>query len=310
MMHNPDTKPDKRSAHKMRLLGAFLINIVIAVAEFIGGLLTGSLALMSDAVHNLADGFSILVSYLAFGLASRKPDSRNTFGYKRIEILAAAFNAALLAGICVFLVYEAIQRFLSPKEVDAAWMGYIAVFGLLANLAGVILLKKPSHGNMNIRSAYLHLLGDALSSVAVIVGALLLFMFHWLWIDPLITLIVSVYILVQAWKILRQAVDVLMMAIPPGYDLNAISHRILTFDPVMDVHHLHLWRLNDDTVHFECHIRLAEDISLSGLDQLRIQIEEILKTEFQLQHITLQMEKSKCHYSGRHFSAHDFIQPT
>jgi len=309
-MNSPHVKTEGRLTYKMRLLGAFIINIVIAVAEFVGGLLTGSLALMSDAVHNLADGLSILISYLAFGMASRKPDSKNTFGYKRIEILAAVFNASVLAGICVFLIYEAIQRFLSPKEVDAAWMGYVAVFGLAANLAGVILLKKPSQGNMNIRSAYLHLLGDALSSIAVIFGAILLYFFHWLWIDPLITLLVSLYILVHASKILRQAVDVLMMAIPPGFDLNAISRSILAFHSIKDVHHLHLWRLNDDTVHFECHIRLTEDVNLSAIDALREQIEWMLKKEYQLQHITLQMEKNPCLYKGRHFSADDFIKQT
>ena len=277
-------------SHRNRLLAALIINLLIALAEFAGGMLSGSLALISDSVHNLADGLSLFISFVALKIASRPPDRRNTFGFKRAEILSAFLNSILLVSICIFLIFEAIRRFSESPEIEPLWMGTMALFGLLANVAGVFLLKKPSAENINIRSAYLHLVGDALSSVAVIAGAIMLWMFGWQWIDPLITLLISLYILTETWSVIRQSVNILMMGTPPGMSLTDIQTSLENIKGIRNIHHMHLWRLNDNTIHFEGHIELGNQISLHEANLIRQEAETLLRTQFHVHHITLQPE--------------------
>ena len=175
------------------LLLATVLNVFITVVEIIGGIMANSLALLSDALHNLSDTIAILLAYIAAKVSRRSSNERKTFGYKRVEILAAFFNALVLIGISVFLVYEAIFRFSHPEPVKGLLMLVVATAGLIFNLLAVLLLKKYSGASLNIRSAYLHLLGDTLSSVAVIIGGVLIYFFEIYWVDPLITILISIY---------------------------------------------------------------------------------------------------------------------
>lgn len=276
--------------HEKRMAGAIAANIGIALAEVVGGLLSGSLALISDAVHNLADTLSLVISYIAIRLSRRQHTEKHTFGLRRSEILAAFINSSLLIAISGFLILEAIQRWLHPMEINFRLMGWIALAGLAGNIAGMLLLQGIRKESMNIRSAYLHLLGDTISSVAVIGGAVVMAFTGWHFVDPLLTILISLYIGYEAFQILRNAVSILLMSAPPGSDIQAISQRILQIEGITDIHHVHIWRLDDNTIHFEAHVRADAEIPLKQADLLREKAEEILTTEFGIAHVTLQIE--------------------
>lgn len=272
------------------MAGAIAANVGIALAEVVGGLLSGSLALISDAVHNLADTLSLIISYIAIRLSRIQHNEKHTFGLRRSEILAAFINSSLLIAVSGFLILEAVQRWLHPREINFTLMGWIAVAGLAGNVAGMLLLQGIRKESLNIRSAYLHLLGDTISSVAVIGGAIIMAFTGWHFVDPLLTILISLYIGYEAFHILRNAVSILLMSAPPGTDIQAISQRILQIEGISDIHHVHIWRLDDNTIHFEAHVRADADIPLKQADLLREKAEEILTTEFGIAHVTLQIE--------------------
>ncbi len=193
-----------------RFFGVTLLNVCITILEIVGGLLSGSLALLSDAFHNLGDSLSIVLSYVAHRISQKSQDQQNTFGYRRAQIIAALLNAFLLVFISVFLVIEAINRLREPETINGTLMMIVAVVGLLANLISVMLLNRGSHHNMNIRATYLHLMSDTLSSVGVIIGALVIKFYNITIIDPIITILVAVYILFECWPIIKKAINILM----------------------------------------------------------------------------------------------------
>jgi len=287
--HHHDPQGENRS-----LLLATLLNVLITAVEIIGGILSNSLALLSDAIHNLGDTLAILLAYVAGKVSKRKSNERKTFGYKRIEILAAFFNALVLIGISVFLVYEAIQRFSEPEPIKGLLMMIVASLGLLFNLAAVILLKKHSSSSLNIRSAYLHLLGDTLSSFAVIVGGILIYYFNIYWIDPLITILISIYIVRETWVVFRDSSNILMMATPEGLEIQKITDELLQIEGIGNIHHVHLWGLSEDKFHFECHVDLAQDLAVSKTDSIKNKMGEILKNKFGISHFTVQFEYGTC----------------
>ena len=276
------------------LLAAVVLNLTITAVEIIGGILSNSLALLSDALHNLGDGFAVLLAYIAHRISKRESNLRKTFGYKRVEILAAFLNSIILVAICVFLIYEAIERFSHPAPIKGAIMFFVAGIGLLANLLAMLLLRSDSKKNINIRAAYLHLLGDTLSSVVVIVGGLLIWKFGIYWLDPLITLLISLYILKETFLLLRDSFNILMQSAPKDIDIEKIKNVIENMDGVRNLHHVHLWSLNDRQVHFEGHVDLEEDLSVSKAGKLNKQIGTLLHDKFDIDHITLQMEFGCC----------------
>ena len=208
------------------LLWVTLLNLSITIVQVIGGIISNSLSLLSDALHNLADSSAIFIAFVAGKISRRKPDIRKTFGYKRIEILAALFNAIVLIAICIFLFYEAYERFINPQPIKGMLMLIIATFGLLANLGSVFILHKDKSHNLNIKAAYLHLLGDTLSSVAVIVGGIAIWVWKVYWIDPLITVFVGIYIIWHTWGIVKETVDILMQSVPHEIDLGKIKTEV------------------------------------------------------------------------------------
>ena len=236
--HHHDHSGEGRS-----LLLATLLNVLITVVEIIGGILSNSLALLSDAVHNLGDTLAVLLAYVAGRISKRKSNERKTFGYKRVEILAAFFNALVLIAISVFLVYEGIQRFSEPEPIKGLLMFTVASAGLVFNLLAVLILKKHSANSLNIRSAYLHLLGDTLSSFAVIIGGILIYFFDIYWIDPVITILISIYIIKETWDVFRDSSNILMQATPEGLDVQKIIGALIKVEGIQNIHHVHLWSL-------------------------------------------------------------------
>lgn len=277
-----------------KLLITVILNFTITLAEIIGGLISNSLALLSDAFHNLGDGIAILLAYVAHRISKKDSNERKTFGYKRIEILAAFINSVLLVAICIFLIYKAIERLRHPEPINGLIMLIVAGIGLLANLLGVILLKKDSNININVRAAYLHLLGDTLSSAMVIAGGILIYFFNISWLDPLITVLISFYIIKETYSLLKDSVNILMQSAPENLVLERIKSEIESFPEVRNIHHIHVWNLNEREIHFEGHIDLDKDFQLSQTDIVRKKIELLLAEKYRISHVTLQMEFSCC----------------
>jgi len=277
-----------------RLFISILLNGLITLVEIVGGIFSNSLALISDAIHNLSDTLALILAWLANSVSGRKPNARRTFGYKRFEILSAFMNASILTAISIYLIYEAILRFLHPEPVRSVVMLIIAIIGLLANLISMLFLHRDSHKNLNIKAAYVHLLGDTLSSVAVIGGAILIYYTKVLWIDPLLTLIISIVIIIQAYKILRESVDILMQSTPENLNLDEVKSHLEKLPLIRNIHHVHCWRLQDHDILFEAHIETSEDLLLSDSNKLMKEVEGILKQNFHITHTTLQVEFDVC----------------
>lgn len=294
------TKPDKHSHHHherlqgKRLLWATVLNISITIVQIVGGFLSNSLSLLSDALHNLGDSSAIFIAFIAGKISRKKPDSKNTFGYKRVEILAALFNGIVLIAICIFLFYEAYQRFANPEPIKGLLMLVVATFGLLANLISVVILHKDKAHNLNIRAAYLHLLGDTLSSVAVIFGGIAIWQFEIYWLDPLITVLVGIYIIWHTWSIVAETVGILMQTTPREIDLDEVKWHVEQVPRVADMHHIHVWRLNDSQIHLEAHLNLKNNIDMVEMTRVREEAEQLIASKFGIQHITLQMEYDGC----------------
>lgn len=282
-----------RSSSK-RLLAATFLNLAITAAEIAGGLLSNSLSLLSDALHNLGDGIAVFIAFVAHKVSKRGSSPSRTFGYKRVEILAAFINSVVLVVICIFLIYEAVLRFSHPAPIKGLIMFVVAAAGLLGNLAGVLILHSASPGNINIRAAYLHLLGDTLSSVVVILGGILIWFFNAAWIDPLVTILISAYILRETYRLLRESIDILMQATPRNLRLDLIKKEIEKFPEVLNIHHIHAWNLNDREIHFEGHLDLREDLRTSNTEVVRGRIEKMLREKFDIAHTTIQVEYGCC----------------
>lgn len=293
MGHKHDHHHIDRSTSTVRLFVTMMLNFLITVVEVIGGLLSGSLSLISDALHNFSDGIAIIISYIAIRLGKHPKTFKYTFGLKRAEILAAAFNAGTLIAICIYLFKESYERFVSPQHIEGGLMILVAGIGLIANVVGTLLLKKGSKDNINIRSAYLHLLGDAVSSVAVIIGGICIQLFRMYWVDPLLTVLISVYILIKSIEIVKESINVLMMGAPEGVSIENIQKELENIPGIKNIHHVHVWRLGEHDIHFEAHIDV-DDMRVSQTTSLCTHVEEKLKHNHGITHITLQFETDKC----------------
>lgn len=283
--------------NKNNLIVAIILNFSITTGEIVGGIISGSLSLLSDALHNFSDGISIVISYLALRVSKRQNNERLTFGYKRIEILSALFNAVVLLAISVFLFKEAFIKIKNPEPINSSLMIIVAIIGLIANLISVIILREDSHKSLNVRSAYIHLLSDTFSSIGVVIGGLLIHFYRFYYIDPILTFIIGIYIIKETLSIISETVEILMQAGPKGVDLKKIKEEIESLEEVKDLHHVHIWRLNDTNIHFEGHINLKENLTAAEIVPLYSRIEEILKN-YGITHSTIQIEYECCNGVG------------
>ena len=270
------------------------LNFAITLVEVIGGLLSGSLALLSDALHNFSDGIAVIVSFIALRLSKRENTLRSTFGYKRAEILAALFNSSLLIIISFFLFREAYLRIQRPQEIESKLMIMVAFVGLVANVISVWLLKPGSKDNMNLRSAYVHLFSDSLSSLGVIIGGILIYYLNITIVDPILTFAIGAYVLKEGFDIFKKTTNVLMEKTPAEVDILKIKEVIEKIPEVDNLHHVHLWQINDREFLFEGHIDVKKDITLTEAERLRSNICSILLNKFGINHATLQMEYNAC----------------
>jgi cobalt-zinc-cadmium efflux system protein len=292
--HNHDhNQTQNLQGMRRRMFTTLALNIVIAISQIIGGVISGSLSLISDSFHNLSDAVSLLLSYFALKLKLRNHSHKHTFGFKRAEILAAFINSAVLVGVAIYLFYEAIVRFINPQSIEPGVMGIVAVIGLIGNVIGTILLSKDSKNSMNIRSAYLHLLSDTISSVAIVVGAILIYYWQIYWVDPLLTILIGLYILKECYNIISDSIHILMEGTPAGISLEEIRNAVMEVKDVIDIHHVHVWTVGENDIHLEAHLNIC-DMPVSKSAVIYDSIEKTLKEKFDIRHITLQFECEKC----------------
>ncbi|NTK59185.1 cation transporter [Enterococcus faecium] len=279
------TQPQRSSK---KLFGVVVLNAVITLSEFIGGVASGSLSLVSDAFHNLSDTLAIIFSYGAQKMAQKEANERHTYGYQRLEILSAFINSFILIILSLFLAVEAFKRFNSPEKINSHLMLIVAVIGLLANLFSTLLLRQEADENLNIKSSYLHLLSDTLSSISVIIGAVLIRFFGIYWIDPVITLIISIYILLEAIIVIKKAAAILIQS-APTIDYEKMEQEIKAIEGVKDVHHVHIWQYSEKIIIFDGHIDF-EDQLLSEIEKAYPRITSLLKLKYGITHVTTQAE--------------------
>jgi cobalt-zinc-cadmium efflux system protein len=275
------------------LLISILLNIGITVAQVIGGILSGSLALLSDALHNFSDVISLVVSYVANKLTKKKASFQKTFGYKRAEILAAFINASTLIIVAVLLIIEAIDRFKNPQEIESNLVIWLSVIAILGNGFSVLLLKKDAEANMNMKSAYLHLFTDMMASVAVLIGGLLMKYYQIYWVDSVLTFIIALYLIWMGYDLLKTSTKVLMLFTPEAIPIKKIVNEINAFESIKNVHHVHVWQLNEDEIHLEAHIDFHKDITLSQFDTILHEIEDLVFSKYDINHVNIQPEFGK-----------------
>ncbi len=276
------------------LLISIGLNILITTAQVIGGFVSGSLSLLSDALHNSSDVISLVISYAAAKLSRKDASLKRTFGHKRAEIVAAFVNSATLVIIAIFLIIEAIERFKNPQEIESNLVIWLSLLGILANGFSVLLLKKDSEANMNMKSAYLHLFTDMLASIAVLIGGLLMKFYELYWIDSVLTLAIAIYLIFVGYDLLKNSYKVLMLFTPDNIHIKEIVSELQTIDQIKNVHHIHVWQLNEDETHLEAHVDFNKDILLSEFDQILNKIEEVLYHKFDINHVNIQPEFGKC----------------
>lgn len=275
----------KRVAWVLTLTGSY------TVIQVIGGLWSGSLALLADAGHMLSDSLALLLAFIAFRLANKPADAKRSFGYGRFQILAAFVNGLSLFLIAFWITFEAVKRINAPGDILAGPMLWIAVIGLCVNIAGFVILQRGNQDNVNLRGALLHVLGDLLGSVAAIVAALVIMLTGWMPIDPILAVFVALLILRSAWQLVTSAAHILLEGTPQGLTLDQIAQSLLALDGVEAVHHLHVWAITQEERMASIHIVKSQEVE--G-DQLLNAVQALMLDAFQISHCTVQIEQAAC----------------
>lgn len=286
-------------SNKRRLGLVVFLNCLITIAEYIGGILSGSLALLSDAGHNFSDVLSLILGYAGERVSEVKPDKKYSFGLKRFEVLIALVNALSLVVIAIYIVHEAIERYMHPQAVDPHIMLPIAVIGLLGNLFSILVLNKSKGSSLNIRAAFLHLLYDAISSLAVIVTGIVLLFYNLLILDLVISIIIVFMIIWSSVDILKESLRIFLQGTPRDIDSDDVYRRILALNSVESLHGLHIWSVSSSEVFLSCHICLNREKEGLRSDEVIADVNKMLEEHFGISHTALQVERnSTCSVDG------------
>lgn len=291
--HNHSHSHHHHEVKGKNLVFSIILNLTITIAQLIGGIISGSLALISDALHNFSDVLSLGFSLVAHNLSHKKATEDQTFGYKRAELVAAFVNALVLIVVALFLMYGAIDRFFNVHIIKPDLVIWLSILGIVVNGGSVLLLQKDAEHNINMKSAYLHLLTDMMASVAVLVGGLLMKYFGWNWVDSVLTILIGIYLIVVGYDLLKTSTKMLMLFTPEDIAIKEIINEVHQLSGAGNLHHIHVWHLNDDEVHLEAHLDCSEDIKMSEFDDLLHKIEAVLLEKFHINHITIQPEFKK-----------------
>ena len=292
--HQPIKSNSRISSYSQRnLLIVLSITAVVMIAEIIGGLLANSLALLSDAGHMLTDILALGLSVVAMRFAQKPPTASKTFGFYRLEILAAFFNGLLLLFVSFYIFYEAYHRLLHPEEIKGLFMLVVAAIGLLANGVGIVILRKSAHKSLNVKSAFFHLVGDTVSSGGVIVGGLLILYTGWYLVDPIISIFIGMLILRGAYALVMESVDILLEATPKDVNVEKMLDDLRKIKWIKEIHHLHLWTITSGIYAMSAHV-LIEDLLTSKSAQILNEIDKLLRDKYNIEHTTVQFESESC----------------
>jgi cation diffusion facilitator family transporter len=276
-----------------RLLMTLALNLMIPAVQVVGGVMANSMALISDAVHNFSDFTAVFISYMAWRIGRKGASTQNTFGYRRAEIMASLLNAALLVGAAGIIALGAFHRLRNPAPVAGWLVFWVAAIGVVGNGLSAVLLHRDAQHSLNIRGAFLHMMGDLLVSVVVLINGLVLAFKPWYWLDPLLSLLIVVFILKNCWAILAEATGILMNATPRGLDIRAVRNTMETIAGVDSVHHLHAWRLSSTGIAFLGHVVVKEQ-PVSRTEAMARTIRRSLLENHGIDHATLQFETTAC----------------
>lgn len=299
---------DEINLRGRKLVITIVLNLLITVAQIIGGILANSLALISDAFHNLSDSSSLIITLIANQLTKRKSTKNQTFGYKRAEIIAAFINAAFLLIIAGYIIYESVRRIFSPSglEVNPLLIMALAGFSIIMNGLSVLIIYKDSRKNINLKSAYVHLFSDMLSSIAVLIGGMAIYFFDTTVIDPILSFAIAIYLIVLGWKLIKESLKVLMQFTPKNIDIEEIAADLSAFHEVRNIHHAHAWQLNDDEIMFEAHVEFVDNLSIREAGKVMMTMKDLLAERYEIHHTTFQPEfqgncrKDLIHQSHEH----------
>jgi cobalt-zinc-cadmium efflux system protein len=280
----PDTPGGDR-----KLVFAIAVNVFLTVAQIVGGVFSGSLALIADAIHNLSDAAALAIALIARKIARRPADANHTYGHGRAEIIGAFFNLTWLIFIGIFLVIEAIDRLINPQPVEGWIVVIIAGVALVVDAATMALTYAMSRTSMNIRAAFIHNFSDALASIGVIIGGTLIILYEWLFIDAVVTLAIAGYILLQAVIEIPKAVNILMQAVPGEIDVGDVTDRMQGVDGVIDVHHVHIWNIDEHRLSLEAHVVIARE-DMARMETIKGALKATLKDQYAIGHSTLEFE--------------------
>lgn len=293
--HGTSTASASALSRALILTGGFMI------VELIAGLLTNSLALLSDAAHMLTDTAGIAIALAAIRIGERPADKRRTFGYRRFEILAAAFNAILLFLVAAYILYEAWRRLVEPAEIHTLPMLGVAIIGLLVNLASMRILAPGKDASLNVKGAYLEVWSDMLGSVGVMLAAIIIYLTNWSWVDPLVAVGIGLWVLPRTWHLFSATMNVLLEGVPDGIDLDAVATELKKAPGVAGIHDLHIWALTSNSPSLSVHIVLSDG---ADADATRDDVTERLEHRFHIAHVTIQTEKSDCRAANPDHNLH------
>jgi len=275
-----------------RLKWVILLNIIITASQIIGGIVGNSMALISDAMHNFSDVAALILSLVAIILANKEATYSKSFGYKRAEVLAAFVNSAVIIAVAIYIIVESIQRLQVAQslEINNELVIWLAAVAIVANGLSVVFLASDAKHSMNMKSAFLHLLSDTLFSVAVLGGGLAMKYYGITWVDSILSILIGIYLIATSWKLLWSSAKILMQFVPEGVDIPEIVKKVEKLTEVKNIHHIHIWQLDEYTIHMEAHVDLNDDLNVSETHAIQEKIENLMQSHFSIGHITLQFE--------------------
>lgn len=279
-----------------RLALSLGLTAVFVIVEIIAGIFGNSLALLTDAAHNFTDVIALGLSWYALKIAMQPAHAGKTFGYHRVGILVALVNSTTLVLIALGIFYEAWHRFLSPPEVDSTILIGVGTLAFFINLGTAWLVKSGSEHDLNLRSAFLHLMGDVLSTLGAVIAGIIIFFTNWNWLDPLVSVLIGVFILWNAWGILRQSIHILLESTPESVNLDALLNDLLKVEGVLDVHDLHVWSISENLRALSAHVT-TDDVLVSAGLPIQQKVNELLANKYNIRHATLQLECEGCEHN-------------
>jgi cobalt-zinc-cadmium efflux system protein len=281
-----------KTTNGKNLFITILLNVFITIAQLIGGLYSGSMALLSDAAHNFSDVLSLIISFVAEKLSGRERTIRQTYGYQRAGIFAAFINTASLLVIGTILVWQSIYRILHPQPIAGLVVIYLAALGILFNGISALLIKKDAEGSINMRSAYLHLFSDMITSVAVLAGGFAIKFLGWYWIDSVLSIGIAIYLVYISWGIFYEAIRIFMQFTPSHINIEEIAQKVTLLNGVKNIHHVHVWQLDDHEMMLEAHIDLDGDYTISQFEDILDRVTKILEV-YHIHHFNIQPELNR-----------------